>query len=134
MRSRARWTEFGEKNSKYFVSLEKRSFKNKSMSKLVCENGDVITDQTEIFKQELKFYSELYHSHSDSTEHDQFHEFLPNNVPKLSKDDKLLSEGSLEEKESLVALEEMSNNKKNLVVMASQLNFIKCFGPTSNNT
>lgn len=80
--------DWGWWKEKRFPSLEKQNFKIKSFSKLGCENKDVITDQAEILKQGLNFYSKLYHS--DSTEQDQFDVFRPNSVDnKLSEDDNL---------------------------------------------
>ncbi len=69
----------------------------KCIFKLVCKNGGVITDQTEILKQELNFYSKLYHSFS--TEQSQVDKFLPNNVNNnLSEDNHFLCDCSVEEK------------------------------------
>ena len=43
-RSKARWVRDGEKNSKYFFSLEKRRYLEKNMTTVVTEDNEVITD------------------------------------------------------------------------------------------
>ena len=40
LRSRVKWIEEGEKPSKYFCSLEKRNYINKTVTKLVNSKGD----------------------------------------------------------------------------------------------
>ena len=59
-RSRARWAKDGERNSKYFFSLEKRNYNLKTMTQLINDNGKVITDQKEILDEQKRFYSKLY--------------------------------------------------------------------------
>ena len=44
VRSKARWHEFGERSSKYFLNLERRNYENKCITSLIEENGSSITD------------------------------------------------------------------------------------------
>ena len=39
VRSRARWYEFGEKNNKYFLNLEKRNHRKKHITSLITDDG-----------------------------------------------------------------------------------------------
>ena len=41
IRSKARWVELGEKNSKYFCGIEKRNYKNKTITKLKTDSADI---------------------------------------------------------------------------------------------
>ena len=54
IRSKADWTEFGEKNTKYFLNLEKRNYKNKCITKLIDEKGTEINNSEEILEYESK--------------------------------------------------------------------------------
>ena len=45
VRSRVRWYEHGERNSKYFYNLEKRNQKKKHITSLVNNVGDKITNR-----------------------------------------------------------------------------------------
>ena len=63
-RSKAQWARQGEWNSKYFYSLEKRNYMNKSMFSVFIGNR-LYTDQQQILDEQRKFYSELYKSNTD---------------------------------------------------------------------
>ena len=60
IRAKEEWIEKGEKNSKYFLNLEKFKGKQKVMSSLKMENGEKIQDQDEIMNYQRKFYSAIY--------------------------------------------------------------------------
>ncbi len=47
-RSRARWAKEGEKNTKYFLNLEKRHCEKKGINRLFVDDK-IITDQNNIF-------------------------------------------------------------------------------------
>ena len=60
-RSKSLWYGEGEKNSRYFFSLEKSRFKARSMHKLYKENNIELTgDNNEILEIAFTFYKELY--------------------------------------------------------------------------
>ena len=59
LRSKVRQIEFGEKNSKYFLNIEKNNYKVKHITKLITENEMAITDPGEILKYEENFYKTL---------------------------------------------------------------------------
>ena len=71
-RSKARWYELGEKNSKYFYQLEKTKYNSKTCYKILKENGQEIDNPKQILEEQKKFYSELY-------EEDDFVEFTMQN-------------------------------------------------------
>ena len=48
LRSKARWHEEGERNTKYFFSLEKRNHDNKTITKIKVGEDSYIEDQFEI--------------------------------------------------------------------------------------
>ena len=48
IRSKMQWAEEGKKPSIFFINLETKIFKNKTIPKLVNESGNVITDQNQI--------------------------------------------------------------------------------------
>ena len=50
LRSKTKWSEEGEKNTKYFLNLEKRNYNKKTIKKLIGANGDEITDPKKISK------------------------------------------------------------------------------------
>ena len=62
IRSRVKWTEEGEKNTKLFIGLEKSRQTHKNICALTNEKGEIITDSSEILKLEKTFYENWYKS------------------------------------------------------------------------
>ena len=49
LRSKSKWYNEGEKNTKYFLSLEKRHFKQGTISQLKLDDNTLVTSDKEIF-------------------------------------------------------------------------------------
>jgi len=47
VRTRVKWAKYGEKNTKYFLKLEKHHANNKAINKLKGPNG-IVTNSAEI--------------------------------------------------------------------------------------
>ena len=60
IRSRARWYEYGEKNSKYFYNLEKTNHRKKHITSLKVNDHVKLTDPTEILEEEERFFKHIY--------------------------------------------------------------------------
>ena len=60
LRSKAKWVEQAEHNTKYFFSLEKRNAKNKTMLRLKDDHDILTKDQTKILEIQSLFYEKLY--------------------------------------------------------------------------
>lgn len=65
LRSHAIWLEEGETSTKYFLSLEKRNYKNKRIDKLVI-NNITLTDIETIIQEEKKYLKSLYKSSQEN--------------------------------------------------------------------
>ena len=78
VRSKARWHEFGERSSKYFLNLEKRNYENKCITSLIKENGSSIKDPKEILKEQKRFYQFLYSSQNPRVNDPKFEVFFGN--------------------------------------------------------
>ena len=85
LRSRARWHEHGEKNSRHFLNLEKRNHVKKHVRKLRL-SGVITSDPFEILQAEKEFYESLYKSrvYAQQTKASFNYDDLP--IPKLSED------------------------------------------------
>jgi hypothetical protein len=66
-RSKAKWTELGEKNSKYFLNLEKNNYTNKLITNLEVK-GKLISDSKNITKELTSFYNNLYTEQLDEND------------------------------------------------------------------
>ena len=112
LRSKVRSHEEGERNTKYFYSLEKRHHDIKTVSKLKVGDNCYIEDQFEILKEEKKFYESLYRStkiNPNSFKNSPF--FNSENVTTLSEEEKKSCEGLINEEECIIALKDFDNNK-----------------------
>ena len=56
LRSQTRWYNEGEKNTKYFLGLEKRHFNQKTIKSLKLDGDVTITSDKEILHEARKFY------------------------------------------------------------------------------
>ena len=60
IRSRVKWTEEGEKPTKYFCNLESRNYINKTISRIEKDNRQTVTKQEDILNEVKQFYENLY--------------------------------------------------------------------------
>ena len=61
IRSREKWVEFGGKNNAYFLGLQKKRQIKKAITKLLDDEGNMITNQRDILDK-IKYYKKLYTS------------------------------------------------------------------------
>ena len=110
IRSRARCYEHGEKNSKYFLNLEKLNYRRKHISSLINHNGTRINDPKEILNEERNFFKELYSSRNVDPNSEEFRDFF--NVDfQLPKEMASTCEGEITLAECTKALSRMQNYK-----------------------
>ena len=109
VRARVHWIEEGEKNTKYFMNLEKRNAKKKNIHSL--KKGDIkISTQSEVLQEVVNFYQNLYTS--KHVKEDDLNNYFENvHVPFLSEKDKEMCEGKLTPFECKKAVFSMAKNK-----------------------
>ena len=70
VRSRAKWTEEGEKPTNYFLNLENRHYTNKIIPKLIKdENQEEIVNQKAILNEIEQFYRKLYDANDEHNDY-----------------------------------------------------------------
>ena len=112
LRSRARWVEYGEKPTNYFVNLEKRNSVNKSISHLQNSKGESVRNQDQILEETLSFYTNLYESKDDKLNLEKFDQrLLRSDFPNLTEVKLRALEGRLTVGELLTVLKKIPNNK-----------------------
>ena len=109
-RSRAKWYEEGEKNTEYFLKLEKRNYINKNMSEIFDNNNVLQTDNSKILKINAAFFKKLYSNNYNKESKEVINNFLDTEV-KLSEPDKEGCEGPLSLDECTLVLKMMKNGK-----------------------
>ena len=95
LRARARWHEHGEKNSKYFLNLEKRNHVKKRVRKLHI-SGVISTDPFMIMDSQRKFYMKLYLSRNVNIDNAESSIFLDKpNLSSISHESRIICEGRI---------------------------------------
>ena len=112
LRSKSRWYEQGERNTRYFFNLEKRNYCKKTITKLKCSNNTYTHNQFEILKEEKDFYETLYTSKNiDNKIFSTSPFFNLENITPLSEEEKLSCESVVRENECYIALKDFKNDK-----------------------
>ena len=111
LRCKAQYYEKGEKNTKYFLNLERRENIEKTMNKLHKSDGTFTTNQKEILEGQATFYSDLYKSKSTINKSDIL-TYLDNiEITKLSIEEKNFCDGDLTIDECYDTLKTFGANK-----------------------
>ena len=114
MRSKSQWYNEGEKNTKYFLNLEKRHCKQGTITQLKINDNDLVYTDKEILNECVSFYQSLYSSKADADIRDDSVDCFfaqQQNEKSLNEDEKLLCEGLLNRKECSDALKSMKSDK-----------------------
>ena len=112
LRSKAKWCQWGERSSKYFLNPEKRNYTSLCINTLEKEDGTTTSDQDEILNEQARFYESLYTSQNPNVEDPNFKAFFDNDcIPKLNQEQKQKCEGDLKLQECFDALKCFSKNK-----------------------
>ena len=112
LRSKCRWYNEGERNTKYFLNMEKRHYKQGVISQLKTNDDETVNSGKEILNQCESFYKTLYSSQmniNDTYGDDMF--FDKNNTKILNPDEQMSCEGLLTKAECLQALKNTEANK-----------------------
>ena len=112
LRAKANWVEKGEKPTKYFLSLEKRNYVNKNITKLVTEQDRILSGQEEILREVKNYFSNLYDNKDVNYEEKELDNLLSEiDIPKLDYDMRERLETPLTIDELSKALKSMKNDK-----------------------
>ena len=110
LRSKVKWHEQGEKNTKYFLNLESRNQSRKHMRKVIV-NDKEITNPLKILEAQKLFYKKLYGAQPDILDKEAEEEFLTYSIPKLSQTSKDSCESEISADECYRVLLSFNNGK-----------------------
>ena len=109
IRSKIKFIEDGEKNTKYFLNLEKSKSKAKILDHITKEDGQTISNQSDILQEIVHFYQERYKK-TVSFEEEDAENFIRNvDIPLLSEEQKNNLEEDITESELAYALKQLNN-------------------------
>ncbi|WP_293688688.1 reverse transcriptase domain-containing protein, partial [Thiolapillus sp.] len=112
-RSRIKFIEEGEKNTAFFLALEKSKATSNTITSIVTEDGQQIKDQTSLLAEQVRFYKALYMEDTSlqNTEVTYIPDFLGTDakLPILENNEKSQCEGQISDTEASKALKDMKN-------------------------
>ena len=113
IRSRATWYEKGEKNTKYFLNLEKSNKKKSCVRKILTNDDTLTTNPTTILNELELFYSNLYKDSNCHSSESNLSSFLDDwiEVPMLSEELRSTCEGKITYNECFSVLQSFQKNK-----------------------
>ena len=112
LRAKIKWHNEGEKNTKYFLNLEKRHYKQGTISQLKVDENNFITSDQEILAEGESFFINLYTSNRNVHNLINRYDFFKHeNDTVLNDEERNNCEGLLTERECLTALKTMEVGK-----------------------
>jgi hypothetical protein len=77
-RTRLIWLGFGDASSKYFFNSVKQKQKRETMTELILDSGELITDELKILEELTNFYQNLYKTDNgfETTQHEALTEMM----------------------------------------------------------
>ena len=135
LRSKQKYISEGDKNTKFFLNLEKSRANSKIIPSLELENGNVVTDQFSILNAQKEYYRSLYNKENN---HDNLENHIDTflgdtNIPNLTNPERETCEGLINIEEASKALQ-MLNNNSSPGPDGLTAEFYKCFWLKLRNT
>eukprot|EP00745_Piridium_sociabile_P017317 TRINITY_DN26057_c0_g1_i12.p2 TRINITY_DN26057_c0_g1~~TRINITY_DN26057_c0_g1_i12.p2 ORF type:complete len:330 (+),score=21.92 TRINITY_DN26057_c0_g1_i12:2115-3104(+) len=111
IRARTKWVQEGEKNTTFFLGLEKYRAKSNVMTHIKKDNGITVSKQMDVLNEQARFYSTLYSkTDTDKNIKDMVSSFVQGEeFPKLNSNEAAMCEGLMNEQETSSALSRMKN-------------------------
>ena len=109
LRSKAIWATEGDKNTKYFLNLEKYKQENNAIKELFNDNNEIVSDTEGILEIEYNFYKNLYSC--VEIDNDKMDQFLESVDTVIDNEDKEMCDNDITYDEIARALTSMSKNK-----------------------
>ena len=108
MRYKTKWLEMGEKNSKYFYTLEKYKCSKRNIIRIKDDQNKIISNQKRVDQHLINFLQDLYKSDNIQLKQDYLAELTE--APRLSERDKVFLE-VLDLDELELAIKQMKSQK-----------------------
>ena len=109
IRARTKFIADGEKNTAYFLGLEKTQGNLKTLDKIRKDDGQIVTNHTDIMTEITRFYKQRYTKTVEFSETAAEHFLQNTNIPKITDEERENLEGLLTEDEIGEALKGLNN-------------------------
>ena len=105
-RSKLRWHEYGEQNSRYFFNLEKCRYNAKTCQTVLTEDGELLKSDEEILREQHLFYTNLYRKEDTAP-----FELKNRSNIRISEETAKICQSDITSKEVYEAIHSMKNEK-----------------------
>lgn len=109
LRSKAQWAIEGERNTRYFLQLEKQRQQGNNIKEIVNSEGDIIRDTDGILEEEYKYYEKLYTKTEIDNERQK--KYLSIMKEKVDEESRVFCDEQLDIEEIRDAVIDMNRNK-----------------------
>lgn len=110
-KAKAQWTQLGEKPSAYFLGLQKRQSKDKSITMLKDETGQLLTDPKDILAYEKRYFEDIYSE--DITKLDPIQDFplTREDLPQVTDSHRMVNNLPFTPRDFFTALKQLNKGK-----------------------
>lgn len=110
IRSRIRWVGEGERPSKYFLNLQKKDFEDRCVSRMVTEEGVLLSSFEEILAYKKQFFTDQFKKRDNTASNEEVN-FFPEDGLTLGREDKEILNRDISIEELELSLKSMKKGK-----------------------
>lgn len=110
-RTRANWTQMGEKPTAYFLGLEKRLAKNRTITSLKDEHGRIYTSNNDILEYEKRYFQEIFHEDLSNLDPLEDLPLQKDDIPQVSEAHRAIANLPFTPRDFHIALKQLNKNK-----------------------
>lgn len=110
-RAKANWIQLGERPSSYFLGLEKRQSKEKTITSLKDENGRLLTSNQDILAYEKRYFSDIYNEDPSQLHPIQNLPLSKEDIPQVTDSHRQLINLPFTHRDFHTALKNLNKNK-----------------------
>lgn len=110
-KTKANWTQWGEKPSAYFLGLEKRRGKSKTITTLQDEEGHLLMNNTDILEYEKRYFTKIYTEIPDDLSSLEDLPLQKEDVPQVSDSHRAIANLPFSPRDFHLALKQLNKNK-----------------------
>lgn len=110
-KTRSNWIRLGERPSSYFLGLEKRQLKEKTMTSIKDERGRTLTSNADILAFEKRYFSNIYNEEPEQLQPIETLPITKEELPQVSEGHRQIINLPFSHRDFLTALEHLNKNK-----------------------
>lgn len=110
-KTKAKWTRLAEKPSAYFLGLEKRRGKTKTVTSLQNEEGHILTNNMDILEYQKRYFSKVYEESPSTLQSLDDLPLQKEDIPQVTEPHRMIANLPFSPRDFHIALKELNKNK-----------------------